>query len=148
MDDETIPTLLPADEMPPLLSQADVHWFWRAMMGPLGFTGRRLWLVFLEPDRRPVAHVVTVDDVPENPDPADVASLMTICAETCREQGMSGVTVLLSRPGRAGVRPSDRRWGLALLAAARAAQVELAPVHLANNDEVRPLTGDDLLAAG
>ena len=148
MDDETIPTLPAIEDMPPLLTQADLHWFWRAMMGPLGFSRRRLWVVFFEPDGRPVSHVVTIDDVPEGARPEEVASLMTICAETCREHGFGRVAVLLSRPGGAGIRPSDRRWATALLQAARQMRVPLAPVHLANDDEVRPLAGDDLLATG
>jgi hypothetical protein len=148
MDDETIPTLPHTDDTPPLLTQADLHWFWRALMGELGFSCRRLWLIFLEPDGRPAPLVVPIDDLPEEPDPAEVGSLMTICAEVCRQQGMSRVAILLSRPGGAGIRPSDRRWAAALLAAARETQLPFAPVHLANDDEVRPLAGDDLLATG
>ena len=58
MDD--IPPLLPIHQVPPLRTQADLHQQWRAMMGPLGFAGRRLWLLFLEPDDRPTACCDTV----------------------------------------------------------------------------------------
>ncbi|HEY0237440.1 MAG TPA: hypothetical protein VGC37_02230 [Friedmanniella sp.] len=147
MDDD-IPALLPLHEVPPLRTQADLHRQWRAMMGPLGFGGRRLWLLFLEPDDRPTELLLQIDDVPEDPRDGETDSLLRLCREVLRDQDLGRVAVLLSRPGERAVRPSDRRWGRALLDSARRLDVPLAPVHLANDEVVVPLTGDDLLATG
>lgn len=147
MDDD-IPALLPIHEVPPLRTQADLHRQWRAMMGPLGFSGRRLWLLFLEPDDRPTELLMQIDDVPEDPREGETDSLLALCREVRREHGLGRVAVLLSRPGEGRVSVSDRRWGRALLDSARRLDVPLAPVHLANDDTLVPLTGDDLLATG
>ena len=53
MDEGHIPPLLSPDQMPPIRSQDDLHRHWRALMGPLGFSGRQLWLNVLGADRRP-----------------------------------------------------------------------------------------------
>jgi hypothetical protein len=147
MDDD-IPPLLPIHEVPPLRTQADLHRQWRAMMGPLGFSGRRLWLLFLEPDDRPTELLMQIDDVPDSPRPGEADSLLRLCQQVRREHDLGRVAALLSRPGEGSVRASDRRWGRALLDSARRFDVPLAPVHLANDDAVVPLTGDDLLATG
>ena len=146
MDDD-IPPLLPLHEVPPLRTQADLHQQWRAMMGPLGFAGRRLWLLFLAPDDRPTDVLMQIDDVPDSPVETETDALLRLCDEVRREHDLGRVAVLLSRPGEGTVRASDRRWGRALLEAARRADVPLAPLHLATDDAVLPLTGDDLLMA-
>jgi hypothetical protein len=145
MDDD-IPPLLPLHEVPPLRTQADLHRQWRAMMGPLGFAGRRLWLLFLEPDDRPTELLLQIDDVAEDPREGEAESLLRLCCAVRREHDLGRVAVLLSRPGEGTVRRGDRRWGRALLEAARQSGVPLAPLHLATDDAVLPLTGDDLLA--
>jgi len=147
MDDD-IPPLLPLHEIAPLRSQAALHRQWRAMMGPLGFGGRRLWVLFLQPDDRPTELLMQIDDVPDSPREGEADSLLRLCREVRREHDLGRVAVLLSRPGSAGVRASDRRWGRALLEAARQTGVPLAPLHLATDEAVVPLTGDDLLATG
>ena len=147
MDDD-IPPLLPIHQVPPLRTQADLHRQWRAMMGPLGFAGRRLWLLFLEPDDRPTELLLQIDDVPEDPREGEADSLLLVCREVIDEHGLGRVAVLLSRPGEGPLRPSDRRWGRALLDSARRLGVPLAPLHLANDDTLVPLAGDDLMATG
>ncbi|MDN5856542.1 MAG: hypothetical protein L0K86_27635 [Actinomycetia bacterium] len=44
-----IPPLLPADQMPPIRNERDLHERWRALMGELGFSGRTLWVTFVLP---------------------------------------------------------------------------------------------------
>ena len=144
-DDAAIPPLLPADAWLPLRTQADLHRQWRALMGPLGFSFRRLWLLFLDTDDRPVQHITEIDDIPEEPRDDEVDGLMAICAHLQRGDGIGRVAILLSRPGRGGLREGDRRWGRALVAAARRSGVRLAPLHLANDEVLVPLTGDDLV---
>lgn len=146
MDDD-IPPLLPLHEVPPLRTQADLHRQWRAMMGPLGFGGRRLWVLFLGPDERPTELLMQIDDIPDQPREGETDSLLRLCHEVRVEHRLGRVAVLLSRPGAGTVRASDRRWGRALLDSARRLDVPLAPVHLATDDAVVPLTADDLLAA-
>lgn len=147
MDDD-IPPLLPLHEVPPLRTQADLHRQWRAMMGPLGFGGRRLWVLFLQPDDRPTELLMQIDDIPDQPRAGESDSLLRLCREVRAEHRLGRVAVLLSRPGSGSVRASDRRWGRALLDSARSLDVPLAPVHLATDDAVLPLTADDLLVAG
>ena len=145
-DDSAPPPLLPIHEVPPLRTQADLHRQWRAMMGPLGFGRRRLWVLFLERDDRPTELLLQIDDVSEHPRDGEADSLVRLCREVLREHDLGRVAVLLSRPGEGSVRRSDRAWGRALLDAARELDVPLAPVHLANDETLVPLTGDDLLA--
>ena len=85
--------------------------------------------------------------MPDVPRPGEADSLLRLCREVRREHALGRVAVLLSRPGEGPLRASDRRWGRALLASARRFEVPLAPLHLANDEAVVPLTGDDLLAA-
>jgi hypothetical protein len=147
MDDD-IPPLLPIHQVPPLRTQADLHRQWRAMMGPLGFSRRRLWLLFLSRDDHPTELLMQIDDVPETPQPGQTDSLLQLCQEVRGEHDLGRVAVLLSRPGERALRASDRRWGRALLDSARRLDVPLAPVHLANDEAVVPLAGDDLVATG
>jgi hypothetical protein len=146
--DDDIPPRLPVDQWPPLRTQADLHHHWRGLMGPLGFTFRRLWLLFLEPDDRVVPHITEIDDIPEEPRAEDVDSLMAMCAHVQQADRIGRVAILLSRPGRGALCASDRRWGRALLASARRTGVRLAPLHLANDEVLVPLTGDDLIGSG
>ncbi|SEP59568.1 hypothetical protein [Microlunatus flavus] len=95
--------------MAPLRTQAKLHHHRRGLMGPLGFTVRRL------------------------------------CAHVQQGDHHGRIAVLLSRPGRAALCASDRRWGRALVDSARRSGVWLAPLHLANDEVLGPLTGDDLL---
>ncbi|MGI3786364.1 MAG: hypothetical protein ACRYG2_36940 [Janthinobacterium lividum] len=147
MDDD-IPPLLPVHEVPPLRSQADLHQQWRAMMGPLGSSGRRLWLLFLSPDDRPTELLMQIDDVGETPRPGETDSLLLLCREVRRQHDLGRVAVLLSRGGERSLRAGDRRWGRALLESARRLGVPLAPVHLASDEAVVPLAGDDLVTTG
>ena len=146
--DADIPPRLPLHEWPPMRTQAELHHHWRGLMGPLGFTFRRLWLLFLEPDDRPIPHITEIDEVPEEPRVPEVDSLMAICAHAQQIDALgraSRVAVLLSRPGRGGLSASDRRWGRALVESAARYGVRLAPLHVANDEVVLPLAGDDLV---
>lgn len=143
--DADIPPLLPPDQWPPLRTQADLHRQWRALMGPLGFGSRRLWLLFLDREQRATELLVQIDDPPEDVEDGTADGLLAMCSHVLVEHDLGRVAVLLSRPGPAALTESDRQWGRALLAAARRAHVPLAPVHLANDEVLVPLTGDDLV---
>lgn len=125
----------------PIHSQADLIQLWRALMGELGFSRRRLWVLLVCEDGRPIPHVVQIDAVPDLPGD-DLVHLLEMCQHLDDE---TGVAVLLTRPGRDGVSASDRAWGAALLAAARATGVSCWPLHVANDVAVRVVAPDDLV---
>lgn len=145
MDDD-IPPLLPPEDMPPVRSQADLHRFWRALMGPLGFGRRTLWLVFVATDGTVEPMVAPIDDIPEHPEEDLVGNLFWICAQVMDAELPPGtrVALLLSRPGSAQVSEGDRAWARALLAGARRAVVACEPVHLATDEGLVVIAPDDL----
>ncbi len=59
-----IPALRPPHESPTIDTVCELTRRWRALMGPLGFSHHRLWLLLLDPDGRVVPHVVQIDDIP------------------------------------------------------------------------------------
>ena len=63
--------------------------------------------------------------------------------------GLRGARVafLRSRPGGGGPDARDRAWARSLTAACRRVGLPCEVVHLATDHDVRPLPGDDLLAA-
>lgn len=124
----------------PIHGQADLHRLWRALMGELGFARRRLWVLLVCADGRPVPHLIRVDEIPELPG-GRLDGLLEMCQHLDDE---CGVAVLLSRPGRDGVSAADRVWAGALLDAARATGVSCWPLHVANDVAVRVVAPDGL----
>lgn len=62
-DDMTlIPPLFSPDQMPPVARLADLTYLWQALMGPLGFTRRSLWLIVLDPAGRQLG-LTRIEDV-------------------------------------------------------------------------------------
>lgn len=155
MDDNDIPPVEPPVEPPvgpsvdpwvdealdrPICCQADLHRLWRVLMGELGFARRRLWVLLVCADGRPVPHLIRVDEIPELPG-GRLDGLLEMCQQLDDE---CGVAVLLSRPGRDGVSAADRAWAGALLDAARATGVSCWPLHVANDVAVRVVAPDGL----
>jgi hypothetical protein len=141
---EDIPQLRPPDQMPPVLTQADLFDHWRALMGPLGFSDRSLWLMLLRPDGRCDGLLTKIEQVPARPDRLLLDNLMGILDELLRGEPGVRLAFLLSRPGRDGVTPNDRAWGRDLHRAARAARLPCEPVHVANDVRLHVLAMDDL----
>ncbi len=139
-----IPPLTHPDDMPPVHTQADLWRHWRALMGPLGFSERLLWVILLTAEGRVTPVVQQVEDLPRLPDPGLLDPLMSVIGQVCGELGEGTAAVLLSRPGGAGITPAGRTWAQQLSDAAAAADVRLWPVHLANDDELVTLSPDDL----
>lgn len=140
--DEQTPSLGEVTDLP-IHSQADLDRLWRALMGDLGFSHRRLWVLLVCDDGRPIPHVVQIDEIPETPGDDDLVRLLEMCQHLDDE---AGVAVLLSRPGRDGLTATDKAWGAALLAAARATGVSCWPLHVANDVAIRVVAPDDLAA--
>lgn len=133
-----IPALETATD--PIGSPADLRQRWRALMGPLGFGERVLWLTFVGADRR--MHKI-ISDLPitREPSRAAVLDLMTTLVTLLAEfDEPTTVAMLLSRPGRDSAGAGDRRWAKVLAETARRAGVAIEPIFLANDRTVEELT--------
>lgn len=137
-----------APEPPPhhIHNDRDLEQFWRAVLGPLGFSKRRLWLVMIDAYDEPIQRLIEVDDLPLGMDPRDADNLMTAFGVPVRDDLPGGsLAILLTRPGRDQMRADDRRIALELTRAAGRAGVGLRPIHLANDAELRVFAVDDLI---
>ncbi len=131
----------------PVRTSAQLQELWRELMGPRGFTGRTLWLVFLDHDDRPHELVVPIGDLPLAPDPELLTSLRGVVDTLLADGTVSAVPMLLARPGDPAMTAADRRWARALR---RHLDAHLGgwPVHLATRGRVQPFGPDDLRAVG
>lgn len=118
----------------PVHSPDDLRQRWLALMSPLGFGDRTLWMAFLGADRR-MEKVLT-------PLPARTARDRERAAEVIAELPAAvgdwinaGATVafLLTRPGRDGISDDDRDWAARVSNAAAAHRVPLEAFHRAND---------------
>jgi hypothetical protein len=117
-------------------------------MGPLGFGSRLLWLQLFDAEGRCTPLLPTIEDLPLLPDEECFDQLLAFVQHLLDLEVPGGsVAFLLSRPGRAGISASDRRWAVGLTGAARRLGVRAWPVHLANDHELRVVTDDDLAAS-
>jgi hypothetical protein len=118
----------------PVHSAADLRQRWRALVGPLGFEERLLWFGLIGPDRcfaRKLSHV------PVRPRPQGRILWNLMCAlRTLLDDLGPGNTValLLSRPGRGPVSPTDRMWSKTLTDMAERFAVPLEPIFRANDE--------------
>jgi hypothetical protein len=117
-------------------------------MGPLGFGRRLLWLQLFDSGGRCTPLLPTIEDLPPFPDEECFDQVLTFVQRLLDAEVPGGsVAFLLSRPGRAGLSAGDRRWAAGLTRAARRLGVRSWPVHLANDQELRVFTDDDLAAS-
>ena len=143
MDDE-IPVLTRPEDQPPVRNQSDLHRLWRALMGPLGFGSRSLWLLVLEPDGHPTPIILQVTDMPPAPAPDDGENLAKFCEAVLDQLGEVQIVFLLTRPGRAGITEGERRWAEVLHDVVRRVGMPAWPVHRANDHELVVIAPDDL----
>lgn len=134
-----IPPLRPTEQMPAVASLADLTYLWRALMGPLGFCRRSLWLMLLDADGQS-GGLTWIEDVPAAAGPESARSVVDAVAA---ELGDGSLGVLFSRPGRAPMTDDDRSWARSLTPAARDRTVSLWPVHLATDAELVVFSPDD-----
>ena len=113
---------------------------WRALMGPLGFGERLLWVGFVGANR---CMLKVLSQVPVGPSPHRdfVENLMGGLMVLLDEDFAPGTSValLLSRPGSDPVSHSDRRWAAVLTDAASRVGVRLEPLFRANDAAILPL---------
>ena len=128
-------------------STADMGQRWRAVMGPVGFSERLLWIGFVKLDRRMVK---ALSQVPLGPRPRRpiVASTMTALLKVLDglKDGTS-VALLLTRPGRGPISDADRQWSTLLTEVAKELGVPIEPVFRAN-DESLVLVEQEMTATG
>ncbi len=136
------PPLTRPEDMPPIRNQADLHRTWRALMGPLGFAGRSLWLLVLDEDARPTPAILQVEDLPPRPDPQLGRSLAHVVSSVAEDACLA--VFLLSRPGRDGLTADDLAWASMLQEVARQAGMPVWPVHRANDCALVVIAPDDL----
>jgi hypothetical protein len=127
----------------PIHTAADLYRCWQEQMSPLGFTERRLYLVFLDDERRALPELHEISGVPVRPTTEDADALLRMLAHF-RDQ--LAIAILLARPGRHPMDADDRAWALALVEAARRFEMPLEPLHLATDCALVPFAGDDLVA--
>ncbi len=118
MTDDDIPPLRRPEDMPPVGTQADLWRHWRALMDPLGFSERLLWITFFTADGRATPVLQQVSDLPRTPEPAMLDSLMFVLREVCDGLGDGSAALLISRPGRSGITAAERTWAQRLTEAA------------------------------
>jgi hypothetical protein len=135
---DDMPPLLPPDQMPPIAGEADLQRTWLALMGDLGFSDRRLWLLFLRPDGRLLGPLLSLDDLPDGPYGLELDEVVTVCRDILDGPGGAGgsVAMLLTRPGRDPWHVGDRAWARYLTAAAHRIGGQVWPVHRANDVEL------------
>lgn len=120
----------------PIHSSADMCQRWRALMGPLGFGQRLLWVGFVGPDR---CMIKAISQVPlGSRASAQLAELVMSGVSDVLEHFPQGTTValLLSRPGIGPVSHLDRQWSALLTDTADAHAVRLEPIFRANDESL------------
>jgi len=98
----------------PIHSVADMGQRWRAVIGPLGFSERLLWIGFVGPDRRMVK---ALSQVPLGPRPRRPFVKTTMTALLDVLDGLkddASVALLLTRPGKGPILDADRQWSTLL----------------------------------
>ncbi len=131
---EPIPPIDTATD--PVASAADLRQRWRALMGPLGFGEKLLWIGFLGPDRRLVK---TMSQLPIGPRPrAAILKNLMSALRTLLDDMAPGSTValLLTGPGDGPVSSTDRVWSKSLTAMAERFAVPLEPIFRANDESL------------
>jgi hypothetical protein len=118
----------------PVHSTDDLRLRWLALMSPLGFGKRTLWMTFLGPDR---CMQKVLSDLPATSE-RDRHCVTEVIAELRHELGRgfdAGLTVafLLSRPGAGPVSDRDRQWAELVIGAAGTAGVPIEPFFRAND---------------
>jgi hypothetical protein len=144
---DQIPPRTTPENTAPVRTHADLHRLWRALMGPLGFGGRSLWVLILEPDGRPTGHLLQIEELPAAPDPHMLDDLTRFVSIAVAEVGPCQVAFLLSRPGRDGLTDGDREWAACVQEAVRTEGLPVWPMHRANDSELVVVAPDDLPAS-
>lgn len=138
--DELLPIPPMESATEPVHSDADLCQRWRALMGPLGFGQRLLWVGFLGPNRRLVK---TLSQVPigKRPQRATLQNLMS-SLRTVLEGMTPGTTLamLLTGPGHGPVTAAERLWCKSLTEIADRFGIPIQPIFRANDESLVQVT--------
>lgn len=133
---------------PVLRTQADLEAAWRRLIQPLGWSSRRLWLMLIGPDDRPIPQLLEVSEMPEQLDEECVADIARFLVRVREEVLADGrLALLLCRPGAGLPTVADREAAAALYAACRERGVPMEVVHLATDADIMPLPADAMPAS-
>jgi hypothetical protein len=118
----------------PVHSASDMCQRWRALMGPLGFGQRLLWIGFVGPDRCMIKALSQVP-VGARANAALAESVMSGIRDVLTDfpEGTT-VAVLLTRPGIGPISHLDRQWSTLLTEVAAEFGVPLQPIFRANDE--------------
>jgi hypothetical protein len=125
----------------PVHSTSDMRQRWRALMGPLGFGEKLLWIGFVGPDR---CMVKAISQVPLGPRPRPrlADSVMSGIRDVLADfRDGTTVALLLTRPGRGAISDADRTWSKLLTEAADKIGVSLEPIFRANDESLVQIEG-------
>lgn len=144
MDDD-IPELRPLEDLEPLVSDRDLHAFWRMIKGPFGFSEPQAFAVVIDGEGRPIPGLINVKEWPQRFESELCESLAERLAEVIEGYELAvSCAVMWARPGEDVFTPLDRQWCHAFVTALRDRGLGRWPVHRANDHRVRTVTGDDL----
>jgi hypothetical protein len=128
MSHELLPIPPIETAMDPVHSPADLRQRWRALMGPLGFGQRLLWVGFIGRDRRMFK---TMTQIPMPPWPRrDFVDDVLVRLHWILYEFEPGTppALLLTRPGAGGISDLDRQWATLLTEVAVERDVPLEPI--------------------
>lgn len=126
----------------PVGTQRELRTSWRAVVGPLGFDTRSLWIALIDARHRLRGEVLEIADIPIEPTPGDAAQIERFL------DGFVGsdlrVAALLSRSGQVRPLVGDRAWAAVLYDACWAVGVPCTTVHLASDVDIIAVPIDDV----
>jgi hypothetical protein len=124
----------------PVRTDADVLARVAAVIDKKARTLRALWLFFLDREGLQNEVVVPIDCIPATPDPGLAGSVCYVVTQLLNGAEPEGAAIItLSRPGRAELGDTDRRWLRALQQAAAAHRSPIRMLCLATPGGVREL---------
>ncbi|QZY29748.1 hypothetical protein [Nocardioides coralli] len=132
---------------PIIRSQSDLHETWSRLMGPLGFSGRSIWLMLIRADHRPLPHLTQIEEADRLPSHEQQRSFAEMLQMLVTDVVPGGrVAFLRSRPGAGGLTLEDKAWARSLYDAARISRVSVEVVHRACDVDLVPVPMDEVLA--
>jgi hypothetical protein len=129
---------------PVIRNQAELEVAWRHLIRPLGFDRRRLWLLMIDADNRPVPAMTEVTDLPQTPDDETTDGLGQVLGHLPPPGEYGRWALLLSRPGAHATDESDRLWAGALYDTLRRHGIPHDVVHLATDSKIVPIPLDEV----
>lgn len=118
----------------PVHSPEELRLRWLALMSPLGFGDRTLWMAFLGPDRR-MQKMLRPFPAQSNSDRERVSAMIAELGSAFATDFPRGTTAafLLSRPGVGPVTEDDVHWAGMVIGAADRVSLPLEPFFRAND---------------